>query len=296
MFTLVKCDLSALTARLGGIWCAEKRVTGMILLDRSIRIDPATFTSADLDELIQQDLVIGTIKLQKVEDANTDRTFTDLTAGKRIPATLGLKKWVATFYKGGRWQNEMDKLDNSERYSVVFVFEDGSILVKQLKDGTFKGYDLTLFTGIKNLFTGDEAAGSTLMMDLEPYEMKAWQSASAEYMPDDIDFNELAPIEEVSLIVPVLTAGATSTVIDIERAGASSPAIGLTDKLKWKMYRNGVAEVITNLSSVAGKYTFTHAALVAGDKITFQTESAGYPIYPIGSSYFIGASDEKTVV
>jgi hypothetical protein len=295
MLKLVKCDTAGLTARLGGIFCAEKQVLGMILIERSVRLDPATLTKTVFDDLIQKDQVIGTIKNHTVEDANTDRGFTDLPTGKRIASTPGLKKWNATFYKGGRWQNELYKLDGSERYAVIFVFADGSILVQQLKDGMIKGFDLTMYVGIKNLMTGAEAVGSTLMMDLEPSAMVAWQSSSANYTSDDIDFLEMQPIAEVNIIVPVLTAGQTSTTVQITQSGSEAPMIGLDNKINWKMVRNGVSEAVTNLTAVAGAYTFTHAALVANDDIYFKTEVAGYPVYVLGSGYFIGKSVPKKV-
>ncbi|WP_294267769.1 hypothetical protein [uncultured Chryseobacterium sp.] len=296
MLKLVKCGLAGLTARLGGIFCAEKRVIGMVLMERSIRLDPVLLTKTAFNEFVQQDRVIGTIKFHNVENAKVDRTFTTLTNHKDIPATAGLQKWTATFYKGGRYQNQLNKLDGSERYAAVFVYEDGTILVKQLKDGTVKGFDVTLYNGLKDIQIAADAVGATLMIHLEPYEMKAWQGSAAEYASDDIDFAEMEPIAEVDMVVPVLSAGATSTVIKITQGGTDAPMIGLDNKLNWKMYRNGVAEGITNLTQVGENYTFTHAALVANDSIVFKTEMAGYPIYVLGSGYYVGKSAAKTVV
>lgn len=296
MLKLKKCGVAGLVARLGGIFCAEKRVIGMILIDRSVRMDPALLTKTKFDELIQQDLVIGTIKFHAVEDANVDRTFTTLNTGKDIPATRGLKKWTATYYRGGRYQNELYKLDGSERYSAIWVYEDGSILAKKLKDGMIKGVDVSLFTGIKNLMTGTDAVGSTLMINIEPYEMEAWQGAMTEYVSDDIDFAELQPIADVDITVPVLTAGATTTAVEITQAGTDAPMIGLDNKANWRMYRNGVAEAVTALTQVGKTYTFTHAALVANDEISFRTEMTGYPVYVLSSGYYVGKSAAKKVV
>lgn len=296
MLKLVKCDIAGMVARLGGLFCDEKQVLGMILVDRSVTFDPATLTKTIFDTSVQQDAVIGTIRFQTVEDADADPSFTDLPTGERIQNNRGLKRWTATFYKGGRWQNEISKLNKSERYAAIFVYDDGSILVQQLKNGMIKGFNVKLFNGIRKIRTAAEGGGSTLMIDLDPSAMAAWQSSSANYVSDDIDFLELQAVSEVSIEVPVLTAGATSTTVKITQAGSDAPMIGLTDKAKWKMYRNGVPEEVTALTNVAGSYTFTHAALVANDEISFRTEVTGYPIYILGNGYFIGKSTPKKVV
>lgn len=297
MLTLVKCNLTGLTARLGGLFCVDKRVIGMVLVERGIKFDPATLTKSVFDEYIQRDQVIGTIKFQEVVDANVERAFKTIdVTGEDIPTTMGLKKWTATFYKGGRWQNELHKLEGSKRYSALFIFSDGSFLVKQLKDGMARGYDITLFNGIRNLTVGTDPAAITLMINLEPYEMEGWQGSSAEYISSDIDFVEMAPIEEVVINVPILTAGATTTKVQINRAGTDSPALGLVSKDNWKMYRNGVPEAITALNQLGEDYTFTHAALVTNDEISFRTEMTGHPVYILSSAYFVGKSLPKKVV
>lgn len=295
MLTLKICDRNDGIARLGGEFCEDEQVMGFILTKRGVTFDPATFSKSILDGFIQQDRLIGTVKTQNLEDIDVDASYTDLQNGDSIKNNDGIKKWNLTFYKGARWQNEIQKLNNSEAYSIIWVLKDDSILVQQLKDGTVKGFDVKLFTGIRKVKTGAEGGGSVLRCDLTSSAMSAWQGSSAIYESNEIDFLELQPISEVTMTVPVLTAGATTTTIKITQAGSNAPMIGLTDKLNWKLVRNGVEEAITNLTQVAENYTFTHAALVAGQEIVFKTEMAGYPIYVLGQGYYIGKSTPKTV-
>lgn len=295
MLTLKNCDRNNGIPRLGGQFCDDEQVLGFILTERGVEFDPATFTKTIMDAFIQQDRFIGTVKTQTIEDADVDPSFTDLPTGESIKNNDGLKKWNLTFYKGGRWQNELEKLNNSENYSVIWVFKDDSLLVQQLKSGMIKGFDVKLFTGIRKIKTAAEGGGSMLRMDLTVSAMAAWQGSSAVYASDEINFLELQPIAEVNMEVPVLVAGATTTVIRITQAGSNSPQLGLDDKDNWQMIRNGVPEAITTLTAVNGNYTFTHAALTAGDDIQFVTNMAGYPVYVLGQGYFVGESTVKNV-
>jgi len=295
MLTLKKCDRNDGKARFGGQFCDDEQVMGFILTERGVRFDPATFTKTILDGFIQADRVIGTIKTQTPEDADVEPSYTDLPTGESIKNTDGIKKWNLTWYKGARWQNELQKLNNSEAYSIIWVFKDDSILVQQLKDGMIKGFDVKLFTGIRKIKTAAEGGGSMLRCDLMPSAMAAWQGSSRVFTSDEIDFLEIQPIAEVDLAVPALVGGATTTAVKITQAGSTAPMLGLTTAANWKLVRNGVEEAITSLTAVAETYTFTHAALVTGDVVYFTTKVAGYPVYVLGQGYYIGKSTPKTV-
>lgn len=292
---LKKCNVSELAARLGGLSCDERQVLGFILMDRSVRLDPSTFSKTILDGFIQQDKVIGTIKFDTAEDANVEPSFTDVSTGERIQNNIGMKRWNFTFYKGSCFQNELYKLNNNERYSVLFVFDDGSILGQLLKDGKVKGFDVKLFTGVKNIKTAAEGGGSMLSMDLTRIAMSAWQGSSAVYESDEIDFLELNPVAALDIDVPALVAGATTTVVNISNLCSDSAVTGLTTAASWKVRRNGTLEAVTAVSAVAGTYTFTHGALVADDVISFETYVTGYPIYILDTNYYYGKSADVTV-
>ncbi|WP_336716270.1 hypothetical protein [Chryseobacterium mucoviscidosis] len=295
MLVLKNC-ISNIVARLGGLFCDDEQVIGFMLLERGLRFDPATFSKTLLDEKVQQDKVIGMVEIQSAEDANVEVSYTETNTGESIQNHQGLKKWNIKFYKGGRWQNELQKLNKSERYSVVFVMRDGSTLWQQNLDGTISGFDVKLFTGIRMVKTAAEGGGSSLRMDLTVKSMSFWQESSAIYKSTDLDFRELQSIEQIDMKVPVLSAGATTTVISITRSGSNTPMVGLDDKDNWKIVVDGVEGPITALTSVGDKYTFTHAALVTNKMVYFKTMMDGYPIYVLSTGYYVGESIPKKVV
>lgn len=294
--TIKKCSISDMVARLGGLFCDEKQVSGIILADRSVRFDPATFTKTILDDIIQKDLLIGTLKFFSAEDINVDPNYTESSTGESTKNTLGVKKWNFVFNKGNCFQNELHKLDKSERYSVFLVYMDGTILGQYLKDGRIKGFNVKLFDGIKNSKTAAEGGGSTLRVDLLPDAMEYWQGQSAVVESDEINFNELNPVTGVAVdITSPLVAAATSTKVLVTNQCADSKVSGLTTPANWKMRRNGTSEAITAITEQNGLYTFTHAALVANDEISFEINEGGYPVYVLDTDYYAGKSIEEKV-
>lgn len=296
MLTLKKCSTSTAIARAGGFFCNEKQAVAFMLVDRSVRIDLATFDKTELDELMSQDKIIGPIRFDSAEDANVDPGFTDTSTGKRIKNTRGIKRWNFTFYKGHCFQNEIAKLDQSERYGFMPIFDDGSFGGAMLKDGRIKAFDCDLFVGVKNLKTSTEGGGgSILMIDITPGSMGAWQDRFAVLEMDTVDFTEMNAIAALDIDLPVLVAAATSTVATITNLCADSPVTGLTTPANWKMRRNGTLEAVTAITEVNGKYTFTHAALVANDMISFETNDGGYPVYVLDTDYYVGKSETVKV-
>lgn len=294
MLRIKKCSIADMVARLGGLFCDEEQVSGFILAQRKVQLDPATFNKTVLDDLIQKDQIIGTLKFFSAEDADVDPTYTDSPLGESTKQNLGVKKWIFTFNKGNCFQNELQKLDKSENYSILLVFTDGSILGQYMKNGKIKGFDVKLFTGIKKVKTAAEGGGSPLRVDLLPDAMKYWQGQSALVESDEIDFTQLNPITGVSIdIISPLVAGATTTTVRITNMCANSPVTGLTTPANWKLNRNGTLEAVTAVTEVNGLYTFTHAALVANDMISFEINEAGYPVYVLDTDYYAGKSIEE---
>ncbi|AZB01290.1 hypothetical protein EG359_17450 [Chryseobacterium joostei] len=296
MLKIKKCSVADMVARVGGLFCDEEQITGIILADRKVRFDPSTFTKTILDDFIQKDSIIGTLKFFSAEDADVDPTFTDSPIGESTKQNLGIKKWNLTFNKGNCFQNELQKLDKSERYSIFLVFTDGSILGQYMNDGKIKGFNVRLFTGIKKVKTAAEGGGSTLRVDLMADAMKYWQGKSALVESEEIDFTELNPVAGVSVdIVSPLIAAGTKTKVRVSNMCANSPVTGLTAPLNWKLKRNGSLESITAISEINGEYEFTHAALLANDKVSFEINEGGYPVYILDTDYYAGKSIEEKV-
>jgi hypothetical protein len=296
MLNLKKCAVALAVAYLGGIMCDEKQVLGIMLVDRSVRIDPANFVKSTLDGLIASNKIIGTLKDFNAEDADVDPAYTDLQNGDRNKNTIGRKGWNITFFKGSCFQNQIQKLDKSENYGIILVYEDGSFLAQQLKDGKIKGFDVKLFTGVKKVKTGTEGGGSMLMIDVTRSAMAAWQGSSAIYESPEIDFMEIQPVAALDLKIGILSAGATTTTVTISHLCADSPVTGLTDATKFQLVRNEVPEAITSMSSVGNVYTLTHAALAADQSVYFKTNTVGNPVIVLDTNYYAGRSVTKTVV
>ena len=294
--TQAKCSLSQLTARLGGLFCDDERIVKLNLYTRGVKRDPSTFDKSELDTLIAQDKFIGALEFFSEEDNYGDPSYTESTSGDRYKNNDGSVRFSFMFMrKGNCFHNQLYKLDRSENYSVTFITESGKELCKLTKDGKYAGFDSNLFVDNKKLKFGAEGGGSTLLVDILSYELKDWNLRAVMVEADDFDFREIAPIAELNLDVPNLVAGATTTVVKVTTTCSDAEVAGLTTAANWKMVVNGVKTAITSVSAVNGTYTFTHPALVAGQKIQFITDVAGYPVYVLDSNYYVGESQEEIV-
>ena len=140
------CGSAEMIARLGGAFCGEKLVTGFALLDRRVEIDPATFNKTALDKIIQEDKFIGKISFFNVEDNDQEADYNTSVRKERSRSIPGTKGYRFTFDKGSSFQNELAKLDNSDNYSFVPIFEDGSALFAIKANGKLMGFACKLFS------------------------------------------------------------------------------------------------------------------------------------------------------
>ena len=296
MLSQVKCNVSELTARLGGFFCDEERIVKLNLYKRGVRRDPATFGKTELDALIAQDKFIGALEFFSEEDNYGDPAYTESAAGDRYKNNDGSVRFTFNFMrKGSCFHNQLHRLDRSESYSITFVTESGQELCKLTKDGKYAGFDCNLFVNNKKLKFGADGGGSTLLVDILSYELKDWNLKATLVEADDFDFKEIAPIAELNLAVPNLVAGATTTVIKATTACSNSEVAGLTTMANWKMVVNGFKYNITSISAVNGTYTLTHPVLASGTKVKFVLDVLGYPVYTLDTNYYVGESVEETV-
>lgn len=290
------CSLSEFIPRIGGSFCPSKVLTSFMLKRKGFNIDPATFDKEALDELISQDKLIGPFDFFSVEDNDQEADFATSVNKTRRQTIPGTKGFRFMFDKGTCFQNELNKLDNSTNYEFIPIFQGGGALWAVNSDGTVKGFDANLFVMIMKLQVSADVAGSTLEIDITPKGMGAWQGSTVMYEGVEFGFDEISPVTGLNIELPILVAAATTTTVTITELCADAPVSGLTSVANWKMERNGVLEAVTGtITEVNGKYTFTHAALVAGDKIRFLTMADGFPVYPFDTNYYTGASDIETV-
>lgn len=296
MLTQVKCNVSELTARLGGFFCDEERIVKLNFYKRGVRRDPATFDKTALDTLISQDKFIGALEFFSEEDNYGDPAYTESAAGDRYKNNDGSVRFTFNFMrKGNCFHNQLHRLDRSENYSITFVTESGKELCKLTKDGKYAGFDCNLFVDNKKLKFGAEGGGSTLMVDILSYELKDWNSKAILVEASDFDFKEINPITEVHIEVPNLVASSTSTKVKVTTACSNAEVAGLTTTANWIMVVNGVKQAISSISALNGTYTITHSAIGAGQKVKFVLDVAGYPVYVLDTNYYVGQSVEETV-
>ena len=292
------CGSAEMIARLGGAFCGEKLVTGFALLDRRVEIDPATFNKTALDKIIQEDKFIGKISFFNVEDNDQEADYNTSVRKERSRSIPGTKGYRFTFDKGSSFQNELAKLDNSDNYSFVPIFEDGSALFAIKANGKLMGFACKLFVGVKKLKTTSEVSGSTLEVDILPDAMTYWQKSENVFESDEFSFNEINPIIKLAVSTGVLTNTATTTKVKVTEAFSNANVTGLTDAGKWKIEEDGVIGNITNVAydASAQEYTLTHSALATGKKVRFITSDNGLRVISLDTNYYTGESELKSVV
>ena len=292
------CGSAEMIARLGGAFCGEKLVTGFALLDRRVEIDPATFNKTALDKIIQEDKFIGKISFFNVEDNDQEADYNTSVRKERSRSIPGTKGYRFTFDKGSSFQNELAKLDNSNNYSFVPIFEDGSALFAIKANGKLMGFACKLFVGVKKLKTTSEVSGSTLEVDILPDAMIYWQKSENVFESNEFSFNEINPIIKLAVSTGVLTNTATTTKVKVTEAFSNANVTGLTDAAKWKIEEDGVIGNITNVAydASAQEYTLTHSALATGKKVRFITSDNGLRVISLDTNYYTGESELKSVV
>jgi hypothetical protein len=292
------CGSAEMIARLGGAFCGEKLVTGFALLDRRVEIDPATFNKTALDRLIQEDKFIGKISFFNVEDNDQEADYNTSVRKERSRSIPGTKGYRFTFDKGSSFQNELAKLDNSDNYSFVPIFEDGSALFAIKANGKLMGFACKLFVGVKKLKTTSEVSGSTLEVDILPDAMIYWQKSENVFESDEFSFNEINPIIKLAVSTGVLTNTATTTKVKVTESFSNANVTGLTDASKWKIEVDGTLGNITNVAydASAQEYTLTHSALATGKKVRFITSDNGLRVISLDTNYYTGESELKAVV
>ena len=292
-----RCNVSLMTPKLGGLFCDEKAVIGFILKRKGFDIDPATLTKAQVDTYVQEEKLLGMINFFSVEENDDEASFATSSTGERSKIRDGIKRYRFTFDKGSCFQNEISKLDNRDDWEFIPVFEDGKALFAVKKDGKLIGFSAKMFTGTRRLKTADEVVGSVLEVEIQRDGMVYWQTASGVYESDEFGFNELRPVAGLNIILPILTAGATTTAVAVQNLCSDSAVLGLTTPADWKIEVNGVLSSPTAVSynATTEKYTFTHPALTPGAEVRILTSNNGINTIVVDTNYYSGASDVKTV-
>lgn len=292
------CAAALLLPLLGGLFCGTKMMIGFALLQRGVEIDPAAFGKDDLDELVSSGQFIGTLKYYNGENNNQEADFATSTRKERSKRIEGVKGWTFIFDKSNCFQNELNKLDNSDWYSVVPILEDGSGVFYVKSNGKLTGFDAKLFVGIYDLPLTADVTGATVMVDLTPDGTSKWQSSADVFAPDEFRFDEVTPIAGLRIELDPVVAGATSVSVSITGLCSGNPIVGLTDLTGMKISKNGTLSAPTAIAynPATKKYALTTTATVAGQEVAVLTSTDGNPVYVKDSAYYSGQSQTLTVV
>lgn len=298
MLKRLNCESQALLPLLGGRFCPMGRMVGFGLLERGIEIDPTTFGQDQLDELISSGQMIGFLEFWTAENSNSEAQMATATSGEESERISGIKGWSFVFDKGIVFQNELNKLKNSDRYAPFPILEDGSGVFHVKSNGKLTGFDAKLFVGIYDIPLTADVTGANLRIQLTRSATDNYQSSSDVFVADEFKFTEIKPIEGLKIELDPIVAGATTLTATVTSLGAGSAIVGLTEIPNWKVKKDGVLSVPTALTynGTTKKYTWTTAATTAGQEISVLTSADGNPVYPKDSSYFSGESQTLTVV
>lgn len=297
MFTAKKCNSAAAIALLGGLYCTIGKMVGIALWKKGSEI-PLTFGKTDLDTKVLAGEFLGAIMADSLENNDVDPNMKETLMKIRNQTDSGRKGFNLTFEKTPCFHNELNKLNNSENWDFTPILDDGSIFAYQTADGKVKGFSSKLFVGLYKLpIMGVEEQGTVLSIDLMPKAIGNWQNNGVVLENDEIDFTEVQPIAGLTIDTPILTAGATTTQISVLSLCSDSVITGLTTATNWKVNVNGTLTSPSAVSydAVNKKYTLTHAALVAGQKVSFLTSANGQNVVVLDNTYYSGTSATKTV-
>lgn len=304
MFVENSCTQKELLPLLGGKFCGSKILTGFNFISRGTKIDPETFGKTELDELVQNGQFLGYLSFDQGEDNNADPSYSETTQNKRVQKIRGRKGWVTTFEKSVCFDNQIDKLNNSQSWAVIPVLEDGSAVFKKNTDGTIEGFDCRLFHSIYNLPLTADVTGSMLEIDLE--ETADWQALKGLYSPDDFSFREIEPVAGVSIEIDETSFVSGQLAIgfeaDVNYLCSSDAIVGIEDDLSiWLAVVNGSGIGIQSINVAVEdptKFTFrlqTATPLLSGDKVSIELNDGINTIVPVDTAYITGSSQTATV-
>lgn len=294
----INCSASELLPLLGGLHCKSGLLLGFALLRRDVSIDVDTFNKEALDTLIAEGKFIGVVDYSNAEDNNQDPQYSSTTLQERSQNIGGIKGWRFIFSKGNCFQNELNKLNNSEMWTFIPVLEGGKWVMDLASDGTARGFDAKLFVGMFNAPLTADVAGSTLEVDLTYAGSQRWQSNASVLEPIDFDGMAVKPIAGLNIdIATALVDGGTVTAVGVSGLCSGADVTGLIDATNWKVNVDGVDGAVTVVAynPTTKQYSLTHAALDAGQAVYFKTSKNGSDIYVLDSNYYSGRSLTETV-
>lgn len=292
------CASALLLPLLGGLFCGTKMMVGFALLQRGVEINPTNFGKDQLDELVASGQFIGTLKYYNGENNNQEAQMATSTRGERSKRIEGIKGWTFVFDKSNCFQNELNKLDGSDWYSVIPILEDGSGVFNVKSNGKLTGFDAKMFVGIYDIPLTADVTGANVQVDLTPEGTARWQSSADVFMPDEFRFDEITPIAGLKIELDPILAGYDVITATVSGLCAGQKIRNLTAPNKWRVSVDGtfVTPTTVGYDGAVEKYAFKISNVSAGSQIFVQTFENGSNIYSLDSNYYSGKSQTLTVI
>jgi hypothetical protein len=237
------------------------------------------------------------------------KTFTDnssediietLEDGTKQVATLGMYEFALTFINGLAFHAALHSLNSFGSYNVLFVDRDGNILGTKASSGALRGFSVGMLQAMKLSFPTDSVGQKeglafqlTTRSELDSNYVYISQNQLGSYYPQNED-----GINEVVLSFDSIPSDTDTTIVVKAKMKQNQGVFVGALTGDFLIQRDGVTESQTVVESPDGTYTFTVAALAAGEVITVQlyNSSNNKPIIAVDSDLYQSKSISTTVV
>lgn len=272
-------------ANTGKLGCLQLFGTplSVILTRKGYVIPKATdFTLAFLRTEVQKGNLIPLMEASSFEDLSAEDTFSTNAAGVERLNLKGLPKYKFMFEEGHEFYRQMSKMTSFKSKGAILIDDSGRWLFGVNSDGDYIGLTIGQVNAElrKTKVQGGDAESKSITMQFLDRLQLDLNYGIVER--DSIGFtpSEVPAVNGVNIEFSAIPADTdlTSVVTVVLSSDNASIVEGLL-AANFVFQVDGVTEVPSGVvESPAGTYTFTHAALSAGDILTVDTISGNYDI------------------
>lgn len=298
-------DCTTLIKNLGVPDCLVEngRITGMIAVDPSWSIDITTdtFDQTVVNGLIQDGTFVPVMGAVEVVNGTPEATTEEYQGGIMSVVRNGLVMLTYKFLKGWAYARALYSMNSFQQYSILLVFEDGSIS-GAIDGNTFSGYSTGMFNTGTFMHTDGAVSGySNTVIQLTSQTEYNLNTAVLDRSTIGFDANKLQPITDI-----VMTGRADVSEAKVYfkakfAMNQSSNLLGIAiANLRFTI--DGVVDTITALSlaynTTTEEWSFTPTtAITTGDALVVSlTSVAVADVAQIGNRYYKGTTSAITPV
>jgi hypothetical protein len=175
------------------------RITGMIAVNPSWSIDTVTdtFNQTTVNELIQDGTFVPVMGAVEVVNGTPEATTEEYQGGVMSVVRNGLVMLTYKFLKGWAYARALYSMNSFQQYSILLVFEDGSI-AGAIDGTTFSGYSTGMFNTGTFMHTDGAVSGySNTVIQLTSQTEYNLNTAVLDRSAIGFDANKLLPITDI---------------------------------------------------------------------------------------------------